>query len=206
MKVVEGERPSQGMKFTKSLWKMLKWCWVPKPNDRPSIEDVLQCLEMALNSSELPSPGLDEGIDVGGENWDSATGSSGGDSLDFFATKDHMEFRPAHSPQSPEYEGQNIVGADGVATVESGHGAWASGEAGISSCMSCFICPIYIHNTDPPLSTTEVYAQATKAGPFRLAALLYRFYSEGSGQHHQEAQCGPGGKGGRTRVCKPQCH
>ena len=43
------------------------------------------------------------------------------------------------------------------------------------------------------LSATEVHAQATQVGPFRLAALLYRFHSEGSGQHHQEAQRRPGG-------------
>jgi len=172
MKVVEGERPPQGVKFTKSLWEMLEWCWVPKPNDRPSIEDVLQCLEMALNASELPSPGVDEGIDVGGESWDSATSSSGGDSLDFFATKDHMEFPPTHSLPSPEHERQNIAGADGVATVESGHGAWTSGEAGTPSCMSCFDCLIYINVTDPPLSTTEAYSWAAQVGPFCLAALL----------------------------------
>jgi len=53
-------------------------------------------------------------------------------------------------------------------------------------------------------SATEVYAQATQVGPFRLAALLYRFHSEGSGQHHQEAQRRPGGQGGWTRIRKPQ--
>ena len=73
------------------------------------------------------------------------------------------------------------------------------------SCMSRFICPIYTRNTDPPLSTTEVYVQATQAGPFRLAALLYRLDSEVSCQEHQEAQCRTGCEGGWTGLRKPQC-
>jgi len=44
IKVVSGERPTRGVGFTDSLWEMLELCWTPQPNDRPSIEDVLQCL------------------------------------------------------------------------------------------------------------------------------------------------------------------
>ena len=104
MKVVEGERPPRGAKFTKILWEMLEWCWVPKPNDRPSIEDVLQCLEMASNSLEPPSPGVDEGIDMDGDDWDWATDSSGDDSLEFFVTDDHVHLLSAEVDALAEVE------------------------------------------------------------------------------------------------------
>jgi len=48
-KVLSGERPNRGVGFTDSLWKMLKSCWTPRPNKRPSIEGVLQCLEKVWN-------------------------------------------------------------------------------------------------------------------------------------------------------------
>jgi len=53
-------------------------------------------------------------------------------------------------------------------------------------------------------SPPEVLSQTTKAGTLRMATLLHRFYSEGSGQHHQEAQRRPGCQGGRSRIRKPQ--
>ena len=48
-KVLRGERPErpQGVElkwFTDDVWSVLGRCWEPKPNDRPSIEDTLQCL------------------------------------------------------------------------------------------------------------------------------------------------------------------
>ena len=46
LKVLKGERPSRGAGFTTSLWEKLKQCWAPHPNDRPSVEAILQCLEM----------------------------------------------------------------------------------------------------------------------------------------------------------------
>ena len=39
---------------------MLELCWTSHPNDRPTVEDVLQRLEMVQNSSEPLSPGMDE--------------------------------------------------------------------------------------------------------------------------------------------------
>ena len=50
LKVVRGERPRRTPGFTRSLWKKLKQCWVPHPDDRPGIEGVLQCLEMCNSS------------------------------------------------------------------------------------------------------------------------------------------------------------
>jgi len=96
MKVVEGKHPHRGVKFTAGLWEMLERCWVPTPNDRPSIEDVLRCLEMAPNLLEPPSPRTDEEIDEDGD-WDSATISSGGDSVDLFATNDRVQLSPMDS-------------------------------------------------------------------------------------------------------------
>ena len=75
-KVLEGERPPRGLRFTQRLWEMLELCWTPQPNHRPSIEDVLQCLVVILNSPASPSPVVDEEMeDVG--DWNSESGSSG---------------------------------------------------------------------------------------------------------------------------------
>ena len=82
MKVLEGKRPPRGAGFTRSLWETLELCWTPQPNARPSIENVLQCLEMVSNSSEPPSPevdeemGEDEDEDEDGDDWDLANGLS----------------------------------------------------------------------------------------------------------------------------------
>ena len=64
VKVLRGERPSRGARFTESLWRMLKQCWASQPNNRPSVEDVLRCLETC---SILPGP-LSPGVDEGTEN------------------------------------------------------------------------------------------------------------------------------------------
>ena len=77
MKVVRGERPPRGVRFTESLWKMLELCWKPQPNDRPSIEDILQCLEVVSTLPEPASPGVGEEMDEDSDDWDSTTGSSG---------------------------------------------------------------------------------------------------------------------------------
>jgi len=99
MKIVEGKHPPRGVSFTKSLWGMLERCWASRPSDRPSIEDVLLCLEMASNSSDPPSPRPIEGVDEDDDDWDSATNSSGGDSVDFFATEDHTQLLPISTLQ-----------------------------------------------------------------------------------------------------------
>ncbi|KAF9645013.1 kinase-like protein [Thelephora ganbajun] len=49
-KVLAGERPVRGVEFTESLWRMLRLCWKPQPNNRPRIEDVLLYLERVSNS------------------------------------------------------------------------------------------------------------------------------------------------------------
>ena len=53
LKVVRGERPHHDTRFTERLWEKLEHCWMHRPDDRPSIEDVLQCLERC----DLPDTG-----------------------------------------------------------------------------------------------------------------------------------------------------
>ena len=60
MKVMKSERPTRGAGFAESLWKVLAKCWAPQPNDRPSIEDVLQCLDTVSNSQELSFEPVEE--------------------------------------------------------------------------------------------------------------------------------------------------
>jgi len=71
VKVLKGDRPTRRGRFANDLWKMLESCWVPQPNDRPSIEDVLQCLEADSISSEAPL-GVDEETE-GYSDWDSGS-------------------------------------------------------------------------------------------------------------------------------------
>jgi len=121
MKVVEGKHPPRGVKFTAGLWGMLERCWASGPNDRPSIEDVFQCLVTTSNLSEPPSPRADEGIDEDGD-WDSATSSSGRDSPGFFVTNDSAQLPPAMSlPPSPEEDNYYSPNAPQDTPVSSGN-------------------------------------------------------------------------------------
>ena len=59
LKVGKGERPlrpegAEGILFTDGIWTILERCWVPKRDDRPSVEDVLQVLEEASRSWTPP--------------------------------------------------------------------------------------------------------------------------------------------------------
>jgi len=45
LKVLGGERPPREARFTDSLWRMLELCWESQPTARPSVEEVLRCLE-----------------------------------------------------------------------------------------------------------------------------------------------------------------
>jgi len=76
VKVLQGVRPPRGVGFTDDLWGMLELCWVPQPSARPSIEDVLRCLERVSQSSESPYPGVSGELDQSG-GWDSTNNSSG---------------------------------------------------------------------------------------------------------------------------------
>ena len=76
VKVMEGKRPHRVGRFAESLWQMLGQCWTPQPSDRPSINDVLQCLEMVSGLPEPLSPGLEEKPEGDGDGWDSGSDSS----------------------------------------------------------------------------------------------------------------------------------
>jgi serine/threonine protein kinase len=58
LKVVEGGRPSRVVGFTDNLWKMVEQCWMPHPDHRPNIEDVLQFFEMCSTGENLGSDSL----------------------------------------------------------------------------------------------------------------------------------------------------
>jgi serine/threonine protein kinase len=77
VKVLAGERPTRGAGFAESLWKVLAQCWTPQPNDRPNIQDVLQCLDGFLNSPEPPPLGPDGEMEGDYDEWDSGDDSSG---------------------------------------------------------------------------------------------------------------------------------
>ena len=49
--VVDGERPAREAHFADFVWKTLELCWASQPSDRPSIEDVLQCLRVTVPPS-----------------------------------------------------------------------------------------------------------------------------------------------------------
>ena len=55
LKVARGERPHREAEFKEDLWKMLEFCWAPQPDDRPSAEAVLRCLETVSNMREPPA-------------------------------------------------------------------------------------------------------------------------------------------------------
>jgi len=77
VKVMGGRRPPREEGFTDNLWKMLELCWTPQPSKRPSIEDVLRCLEGVLDLSEPLSPWVDEETETDSDDCDPANEFSG---------------------------------------------------------------------------------------------------------------------------------
>ena len=61
LKVVKGERPCCKIGFPEHLQNIMEQCWTPQPNERPSVEDVLEYLE-ACSSMSVPPPGMDKGM------------------------------------------------------------------------------------------------------------------------------------------------
>jgi len=66
-KVSNGDRPErpqgvEGVWFTDDVWEVLRHCWMPQPEDRPSIKDLLQCLEEVSRSWTPPSVPLTAGL------------------------------------------------------------------------------------------------------------------------------------------------
>jgi len=61
-KVIEGERPgrpqgAEGPRFTDDLWETLGRCWSPQPKNRPTIKEVLECLERVSTTWQPLPPG-----------------------------------------------------------------------------------------------------------------------------------------------------
>ena len=61
LKIVEGEHPSRGEGFTNGLWEMMEWCWMSRPDRRPSVESFLEYLEMCSREdlscdNDVPTP------------------------------------------------------------------------------------------------------------------------------------------------------
>lgn len=52
VKVTRGEHPPREPGFADSLWHMLELCWTSQPKDRPSIIDILGCLQEDLSCPE----------------------------------------------------------------------------------------------------------------------------------------------------------
>ena len=72
-KIMDGERPGrpegpEGASFTDDLWGMLQLCWATQPDGRPSVEDVLVCLERVSRAWEPPPHEVDG--DVGADEDD----------------------------------------------------------------------------------------------------------------------------------------
>ena len=72
-KVMDGERPGrpegpEGAWFTDDLWRMLQLCWAARPENRPSVEAALDCLERVSKAWEPPSQEVDG--DVGADEDD----------------------------------------------------------------------------------------------------------------------------------------
>ena len=112
-KVLAGERPPREAGFMESLWKMLELCWAPQPNNRPSIEGILQCLEMVANLPEPHSPGVGEEIEEDGDDWDSECGSS---DVPNGASSTMKAERNATTPPNPSFS--PVLSAVGSSAVE----------------------------------------------------------------------------------------
>ena len=61
-KILKGDRPRRRLGFSEGLWKMLERCWAHQPNERPSVEDILRCLDMCSSLPALSSSGAGGGV------------------------------------------------------------------------------------------------------------------------------------------------
>ena len=67
-KVIEGKRPErpEGAWLTDGLWRTMELCWLPRPNDRPTIEAALECLGQ-VSTIEKPLPPIVENAKTGSD-------------------------------------------------------------------------------------------------------------------------------------------
>ena len=78
-KIRRGERPKrEGTLFSDDLWRVLELCWAHKPESRPSVEVILECLERCSETWKPPPPRQSSDNDVSDSNdgGDNHVGSS----------------------------------------------------------------------------------------------------------------------------------
>ena len=79
-KVIQGDRPSrpngpEGKRFSNDLWRTLNRCWAARPERRPSVTTVLECLERVSRVPETPFRQSDESVVMDGDDQDIASHS-----------------------------------------------------------------------------------------------------------------------------------
>lgn len=89
-RVLDGERPPRDAEFADVLWETLEQCWSSDSDARPSVEDVLRCLEGVISFLK-PAPSVDETTEEDPDDLSSANGSSG----------KFSHFTPAHCGRPP---------------------------------------------------------------------------------------------------------
>ena len=82
LKILRGDRPerpqgAQGARFTDDIWDMLESCWKPRPDDRPSLNALLRCLQGGAHPSGSPSHS-DGGVENGADDQSDAPSSDSG--------------------------------------------------------------------------------------------------------------------------------
>ena len=103
--IIKGERPERprGKWFTDGIWSVIERCWKPSPGDRPSIEDVLQCLEGVSWPWTSPSPQMMVDLpitDSRAQNPDPSTEESTDESEAPSPSHPLREFPPEGDPNS----------------------------------------------------------------------------------------------------------
>jgi len=71
-KVLNGERPgrpqgTRGAWFEDGVWAMLELCWKPQPQERPSLDTILQCLQGASRPSR-PTSRFDDKVEANADD------------------------------------------------------------------------------------------------------------------------------------------
>ena len=67
--IIRGERPGrpqgiEGLLFTDDLWDMVQLCWSQQPNDRPTVEVVLERLIPASVNWQPPPPNVSDDLAI----------------------------------------------------------------------------------------------------------------------------------------------
>ena len=79
---MDGEHPQRpegaaGARLADDLWRMLNRYRATRPEDRPSVLDVLECLERVSEDTKQPFPWVDEGLEADKDGWLLANSFSG---------------------------------------------------------------------------------------------------------------------------------